>query len=420
MVIGVVILGVGLSLSGAATAQAAQKCVPDSGADFAGMTPTVAQLSRASLRCADFRGSNLSNLSFEQADLSGADFRHATVTNSDFSQATLTDANFTDATLTDTSFEQADMGGVTLTGIHGSKADFEQVGLTGVSLKGAELRNADLSQATLKRANLSNADLRGASLDQADLTGANLRGADVAGADLTETTTTNADSTGVRGLPPLDLFAAVITLIVALLVLRPRLGRRTRGRGGAWLVVAVVAAFTAVEAVAAAGWRPTSDALFVLPFLTPVVFIAIYVVRVIRRLRDGWSAALIAFVALLGFFLLVTAGLAFLTDNAFGLFPFGDSCSSAACGYGVARGPLGIALGIVLIVIGAILSRLKSLAKPAPNLARWAAMQAGGVTGAGVGAGAGVGVGARVQDTNARAGSSSEQGYDPPPPSQSI
>jgi uncharacterized protein YjbI with pentapeptide repeats len=418
MVTSAIVLGIGLSLSGATTAQAAEKCAPDSGANFAEKTPTVAQLSKVSLRCANFQDSNLSNLSFDQADLSGADFRHATVTHSDFSQATLTGADFADATLTDTSFEQADMGGVTLTGIHGNRADFEQVGLTGVSLEGAQLQNADLSQATLKRANLSNTDLRGASLDQADLTGANLRGADIAGADLTETTMTNADITGVTGLTPLDLFAAVIALIVALLALRPRLGRRSPGRGGAWLVVLVMAALTAVEAVAAAGWQPTSDTLQVLPFLTPVIFIAIYVARVIRRPRDGWPAAIVALVALLGFYFVIAAGLALVTDDFFGLFPLSDSCTSVTCAYGAARGPLGIAIGIALIVISAILSRRKSLAQSPPSLQKWAAMQArGGAESVDV---TGATAGSRFDGANAGTGYSSDEGDGPPPPSQNI
>jgi uncharacterized protein YjbI with pentapeptide repeats len=414
MIMGVVILGVGLGLSGAAAAQAAPQCVQDSGANFAGTTPTVKQLSSVSLRCANFQGSNLSDLSFEQTDLRGADFRHATVTKSDFSQADLTGADFTGATLTDTSFEQATMSGVTLTGIKGSGADFEQVGLTGVSLKGAYLQNADLSQATLKRADLSNADLRGASLDQADLSGANLRGVDLAGADLTETTTTNAVSTGVRGLPPLDLFAAVIALIVALLVLRPRLGRRGNARGGAWLVIVVMAAITAVQAVAAVGWQPTGEELFVLPFLTPVIFIALYVGRIIRRLRDGWPSVPVMLVALLGFYVLVAAGLAFLTDTLFGLFPFADSCSSATCGYGAVRGPLGIIIGIVLIIISAILARLKSLARPAPNLARWQAMQAGVIPEAGP-----AGTAASFPAAISAPAPPTNQDYGPPP-SQTI
>jgi uncharacterized protein YjbI with pentapeptide repeats len=413
IIVGAVALGVGLSLSGAATAQAATQCAPDSGANFAGATPSVKQLSDVSLRCADFQGSNLSNLSFEQTDLRGADFRHATVTKSDFTQSDLTDADFTDATLTGTSFDQATMSGVTLTGIKANGADFEQVGLTGVSLKGAQLVNADLSQASLKHADLSNADLRGASLDQADLSGANLRGADLAGADLTETTTTNTVSSGVGGLPPLDLFAAVIALIVALLVLRPRLGRRGQARGGAWLVVFVMAAITAVQAVAAVGWQPTGNDVFVLPFLTPVVFVALWVGRTIRRFRDGWPSVPGILVALVGFYVLVAAGLAFLTDTLFGLFPFADSCSSVICGYGAVRGPLGIVIGIVLIIVSAILARLKSLARPAPNLARWEAMQAGVVPGAGMPA-------PTASFPAANPGpSSKDQGYGPPP-SQTI
>jgi len=405
-----VILGIGLGIAGGGAAQAASVCAPDSGPNFAGKTPSLAQLRNDSLRCADFQGATLNKLAFEQADLTGADFRRATVVDSDFTQATLTGADFTGATLTDTSFEQADMGGVTLTGIHATRADFEQVSLSGVSLAGAQLQDADLSQATLTRANLSNADLRGASLDQADLTGANLVGANIAGADLTESTTTNTDATGIQGLTPLDLFAAVIALIVALLALRPRLSRA--GRAGAWLVILVMAALTAVQGFAAAGWRPTSDVLFVLPFLTPVIFIAIFVARAIRRVRDGWAAAVIALVALVGFYLLTAAGLAFITDTAFGILPFSDTCSSASCGYGVARGGLGIGIGVALIVISAILSRLRSLARPAPNLAKWAAMQAGDLPAFVPSNGAGV----ASQGT----GAAGPQNYDPPPPTQTI
>lgn len=415
MIAGSVILGLGLSLSGAAVAQAATACAPDSGANFAGMTPTIAQLSKASLRCADFRGANLSKLSFEQADLSGSDFRHATIVNSDFTQATLTGATFADATLTDTSFEQASMGGVTLTGIHAAGADFEQVTLNGVSLAGAGLQDAELSQASLKGANLSNADLGGASLDETDLTGANLAEANLSGADLSGATTTNTDVSNITGLPPLDLFAAIIALVVGLLVLRPRLARRGPGRVGAWLVVLILAALTVIQAMAARGWQPTSDALFVLPLLTPVIFIAIFVARGIRRPRDGWAAAVLALIGLVGFYLVTASGLAFVGDNLFGLFPFSDTCSSVACGYGIARGPLGIGIGVVLILVCSVLSRAKSLAKPAPNLARWAAMQADGLVGAGVGT-----VYPSAAAPTGTSGTSPGQDYGPPPPNQTI
>lgn len=367
-----------LGVTGSASAQAATGCAPDSGPNFAGTSPTVRQLNQSDLRCADFQNAKLNNLSFEQADLTSADFRHATMTNDDFSQATLTDANFTDATLTSTSFEQATMRGVTLTGIDANKSSFEQVDLSGVSLAGAQLVDADFSQAELKKADLAGANLRGASLDQADISSANLRGANLAGADLSEATTTAAKTDGILGLPPLDLFGAILTLIVSLLTLLPRLAATGRGRAGAWLVVALFAVVTAVEAVAAAGWRPMIEQTLVLPFLTPVIFLALYVGRIVRRPGPGWPAAGVALVALSGFLLLVTAGLAFITDNLFGIFPFADTCSSATCGYGISRAPLGIIIGVILIAASAVISRFKSIAKPGPDLAKWNAMQASG------------------------------------------
>jgi uncharacterized protein YjbI with pentapeptide repeats len=402
------ILGLGLSVSVSVSAQAATACATYSGPNFAGRTPTAAQLSKDDLRCANFQGSTLSNLSFEQADLSGADFRRAIVLHSDFSQATLTGADFDGSTLTGTSFEQASMAGVDLSNVHATKASFEQVDLSGISLRDSVLTNADLSQATLRHADLSGADLRGASLDQADLTDADLRGANIAGADLAETTITDAVVTGAVGLPPLDLFAAIISLFVALLALRPRLTSRTGGRAAAWLVLAVLAALTALEAVAASGWQPTIDSLFILPFLTPVIFLAIFVARLVRRPRNGWPTALIGLIALLGFYLLVTAGLAVVAGDLFGIVPFADTCSSLTCGYGVARGGLGIILGIVLIVIAAVLSRLKLLATPPPDLSRWEAMQADGARGSWSPAA----VPGNQAPANGR--------YDPPPPSQSI
>ncbi len=372
------LLGAGLSLSAAMSAQAAAHCDPDAGANFAGKTPTVSQLNRVSLECADFRGATLSNISFPQTDLAGADFRNAIVKNADFGQADLEGADFTGATLNDTSFEQASVGGVNLTGVTAHYADFEQVDLSGVSLRGSDLQNADFSQATLKRADLAGADLRGASFDQADLTETNLQGANIAGADLSEATTANTETTGITGLPPLDLFVAIVVLVIALLILRPRLRGGVPGRGAAWLVILVLAGLVAAQAIAASGSGFTDDELVVVPFITLIIFAALYVARVVRRPKNGWAAAGIALVSFLGFYLLIAAGLAVITDNLIGLLPFNDRCSSIACGYGVARGPLGIILGIALIILATILSRLKSLARPLPNLANWEAMQAGG------------------------------------------
>jgi uncharacterized protein YjbI with pentapeptide repeats len=372
-------LGAALAASSPALA-ATSTCAPGSGADFAGKTPTTAQLNSVDLRCADFDGATLSNLTFGQSDLTGADFTKATIVDSDFSQATLTGADLAGANLDRSTFEQATMTAANLTGVQAHSTSFEQVDLTGLSLRASDLRDADFSQATLKRADLSGADLSGATLDQANLTGANLTGANIAGTSLDEATTTDATVTGLKGLPPLDAGTALLTLILALLALAPRLGARAPGRAAAWLVVLVTAAVAAAEVVLAVGWRPTGQELVLLPFLTPVVFIALFVARGIRRPRGGWVAGLLALVQLAGFFLLTSAGLAFLTDTLFGILPFTATCTTVACGGGLARGPGGIVAGIVLILVGSVVGRLRRFAKPAPDLSAWAQLQARGAT----------------------------------------
>jgi uncharacterized protein YjbI with pentapeptide repeats len=333
-------------------------CAPDSGAQLGERHLTVEDLQQP-LACSDLRSATLDGLDLTQADLHGADLRQASLVGTTLGQANLSGADLTGATLTKAHLAQATLTGARVAGIHARGADLTQVDLHGLDLNGADLRGTDLSQTDLRKADLRTADLTGADLTQADLRGTDLRGATITGAVLDEATTdaTTTMDPQTAGMFPLDAAVGIVTLLVALLALRPRLAGRAPGRAVAVAAVVVIAAVTVAEIVGEWGWAPSLDDLFFLPMITPLVFLGIFAGGSVRRARSAGIAAITAVLGLGGFALLSVSGLALLVGpDAFDIAPLTQTCSTAACGFGLTRGWIAIVVGVVLLIAARVVA----------------------------------------------------------------
>ena len=185
------------------------------GADLAGCSfriqdLTGANLSGAKLMNATFVGANLEDAKLEHADLTGASLAGASLTGANLANANLTNANLTGASVDGAifsgaigfssanisgikSFKKAKLQGVTFPNeAQLVDVDFDTADLSRSELVSANMERANLANATLYRTNLTGARLTDAVLKKTNLDGATLSGANLQGADLT-----SADFNGI-------------------------------------------------------------------------------------------------------------------------------------------------------------------------------------------------------------------------------
>ncbi len=299
----------------------------------------------------------------------------------DFSQATLTGADLSGADLAGATFEQASMAGADLADVSAAGADLSQVDLSGDSLRGAVLPDADLSQDQLRQADLAGADLQGAQLDQADTTRADLAGADLQGASLVQVTDTGAIVRGARGLTPVNSIGGVLAVLFGLISLRTRwLRGPPAGRAAALLASAVLLAAGAYLINIATGFRPTVDTGFLIPIVwVPGLLAGLLLVRAVRRVASAMIAAVLAIAGALGFYLLLSAAVAYIADPATDITAYAEACNGPSCLGGMTRGLTGAAAGLVLLVLVLAVSRLTGIRRPGePSRFRWVVTSGGG------------------------------------------
>lgn len=159
------------------------RCADLEGADLSGLSFIQADLTGANLRKA-----NLSKTDFGQATLSHAQLQGAKGRAVDFIQATMIGANLSGANLRGAKFGQATMTGANLSKAVLISADFGQTTISKANFTSANLTKSSLTEATAKGANFAKTNLTDASFISADLTGAHFKGAKLKGTDFTSAT----------------------------------------------------------------------------------------------------------------------------------------------------------------------------------------------------------------------------------------
>ncbi|MCG8507204.1 MAG: pentapeptide repeat-containing protein [Sphingomonadales bacterium] len=143
--LGVIGLGVGLSLAGPASASCTDP--PRPGVDWTRCIYAEREMTGVDLKGARLRDSKFTRSDLSNGTLAGIDGRRAK-----FVSSILRDADFTDAVL--------------------READFTKADLTGANLSGSDLSKARLFRTILRGANLTGATMTGTDLWQADVSGA--------------------------------------------------------------------------------------------------------------------------------------------------------------------------------------------------------------------------------------------------------
>jgi hypothetical protein len=114
---------------------------------------------------------------------------------------------------------QVDFAGAVMRDADLQHADLSQATLDQADLSGANLSGAQMTQVSARHARLVGAELAQADFTQADLTGADLAKADLSGTTFTQATLDQANFAGATGVPPYSLYLLIVAgIILALLV----------------------------------------------------------------------------------------------------------------------------------------------------------------------------------------------------------
>lgn len=258
---------------------------------------------------------------------SGPDLAGRHLTSSDLSSYSsgLQCANLTGADLSGLSLAQVDFTGAVMRDANLQGADLSQATFDQADLSGANLSNAQMIQASARHARLAGADLAHADFTQADLTGADLTRANLSGTTFSQATLDQANFAGVTGVPPYSLYLLVVAGIILTLLIAGsiRKGRRV----------------LRLNRQAMSGFAMSRTGITLARGLVGSVVVA------------------------LGFHLFL-GGLADEVVSSFGP-PLAQTCSAGAlCTVGVASGFFGLFGGVLVIIAGFAVWRVRY---PAPG-----------------------------------------------------